>query len=198
MLFRGYSRARSFEFSSRGTRWYMGLGCSRSRRSSDGRAVKVGVSIALLKESGSEKYKNKGSRLNLGLCFFQCFLLFKLSTKTVLGSIELFYPAECFCSQDGFQMFSLIKGTGWYHHFFKGISSHLMYRIYLTSSGFSTASSVCGRRGCRWWGRLKRQVQSGGWQWRTWSKPGKTPLPWEGDEESEEEIVPLESTLRNI
>lgn len=48
MLFRGYSRASSFEFSSRGTRWYMGLGWSRSSKSSDGRALNVGVSSTLL------------------------------------------------------------------------------------------------------------------------------------------------------
>lgn len=47
MLFRGYSRASSFEFSSRGTRWYIGLGWSRSSRSSEGRALRCGVSIAL-------------------------------------------------------------------------------------------------------------------------------------------------------
>lgn len=51
ILFRGYSRARSFEFSSRGTRWYMGLGCSRSSKSSDGRALSVGVSITLCTET---------------------------------------------------------------------------------------------------------------------------------------------------
>lgn len=62
ILFRGYSRASSFEFSSRGTRWYMGFGWSRSSRSSDGRALSVGVSMALEEEEGGGTERRGGRR----------------------------------------------------------------------------------------------------------------------------------------
>lgn len=49
MLLRGYSSVRSLELSSRGRRWYMGFGWSLSSSSSEGRAVRVGTSMALLR-----------------------------------------------------------------------------------------------------------------------------------------------------
>lgn len=51
ILFLGYSRLSSFGLRRRGIRWYMGLGCSRSRRSSEGRVVSVGVSDSLKQRS---------------------------------------------------------------------------------------------------------------------------------------------------
>lgn len=60
ILFLGYSRARTLELTSRGTRWYMGFGWSRSRRSSDGRALRVGASIAL---RGERRGDQSGGRI---------------------------------------------------------------------------------------------------------------------------------------
>lgn len=51
ILFLGYSRLSSFGLRRRGMRWYIGLGCSRSRSSSEGRVVRVGVSDSLKQQS---------------------------------------------------------------------------------------------------------------------------------------------------
>lgn len=51
ILFLGYSKLSSLGLRRRGIRWYMGLGCSRSRRSSEGRVVSVGVSDSLKQQS---------------------------------------------------------------------------------------------------------------------------------------------------
>lgn len=59
MLLRGYSSIRSLELSSRGRRWYMGFGCSLSRSSSDGRAVRVGASMALLRTHNRSQEQEK-------------------------------------------------------------------------------------------------------------------------------------------
>lgn len=77
ILFLGYSRASSFEFSSRGTLWYMGFGWSRSSRSSDGRALSVGVVVTLLscrKHMGLKDWKCKGMLQIFRLFFFHLFL----------------------------------------------------------------------------------------------------------------------------
>lgn len=81
MLFRGYSRASSLEFSNRGTRWYMGLGCSRSSRSSDGRALSVGVSITL-REQKPEEW---GIQRWIRNCAFLSFIYLPLSVPPLLS-----------------------------------------------------------------------------------------------------------------
>lgn len=59
---RGYSRASNLELSSNGTRWYIGFGWSRSSNSSEGKALSVGVSIALGDGGGQEEEKKHETR----------------------------------------------------------------------------------------------------------------------------------------
>lgn len=89
ILFLGYSSANSFEFSRSGTRWYMGLGCSRSSRSSDGRAFNVGVSISLLLDRKSEGVKTQKDPWNRKTFLFFFYLLRFLICFTRLRQLRM-------------------------------------------------------------------------------------------------------------
>lgn len=72
ILFLGYSKLSSLGLRRRGIRWYMGLGCSRSRRSSEGRVVSVGVSDSLKQQSSCwSMCMAPDLCLYLGVGFFQ-------------------------------------------------------------------------------------------------------------------------------
>lgn len=69
ILFLGYSRLSNLGFRRSGILWYMGLGCSLSSRSSDGRVVRVTAADSLQDKARSVRSSGSGEIFILRLMF---------------------------------------------------------------------------------------------------------------------------------